>query len=51
MQLGTEIFKVENQQVTLQVDKAVMKRIWDTWYVPYVKGYFSAYGRFRSEQK
>ncbi len=49
MQLGTEIFKVENQQVTLQVDKAVMKRIWDTWYVPYVKGYFSAYGRFRSE--
>lgn len=49
MQLGTEIFKVENQQVTLQVDKAVMKRIWDTWYIPYVKGYFSAYGRFRSD--
>lgn len=49
MQLGTEVFKVENQQVTLQVDKAVMKRIWDTWYIPYVKGYFSAYGRFRSD--
>lgn len=49
MQLGTEIFKVENQQVTLQVDKAVMKRIWDTWYIPYMKGYFSAYGRFRSD--
>ena len=49
MQLGTEIFKVENQQVTIQADKAVMKRIWDTWYVPYVKGYFSSYGRFRSD--
>lgn len=49
MQLGTEIFKVKDQQVTLQVDRDVMKRIWDTWYVPYVKGYFSSYGRFRSD--
>lgn len=49
MQLGTEIFKVKDKQVTLQVDRDVMKRIWDTWYVPYVKGYFSSYGRFRSD--
>ncbi len=49
MQLGTEIFKVEDQQVTLQVDRDVMKHIWDTWYVPYVNGYFSSYGRFRSD--
>ena len=49
MQLGTELFKAENGTVTIQADKDVMRRIWDTYYVPYVKGYFSAYGRFRSD--
>lgn len=49
MQNGIEIFQVENQIVTLNVDKAVFKQIWDTYYVPFVKGYFGAYGRFRSD--
>lgn len=49
MQLGTELFKVENGAVTIQADENVMRRIWDTYYVPYVKGYFSSYGRFRSD--
>lgn len=49
MQLGTELFHVENQKVTLQIDRDVFKRIWDCYYVPYVKGYFAAYGRFRSD--
>ena len=49
MQLGTELFKVENGTVTIQADENVMRRIWDTYYVPYVKGYFSSYGRFRSD--
>lgn len=49
MQLGTELFKVEDGAVTIQADRNVMRRIWDTYYVPYVKGYFSAYGRFRSD--
>ena len=49
MQLGTELFQVENGTVTIQADEAVMRRIWDTYYVPYVKGYFSSYGRFRSD--
>ena len=26
-----------------------MKRIWDNFYVPFVKGYFTAYGKFRSD--
>lgn len=47
-QLGSEIFSVDKGQVTLNVDKDIMKRIWDCYYVPYVKGYFGAYGRFRS---
>ena len=49
MQLGHEIFHVENQTVTLDVDRDVMKKIWDFYYVPYVKGYFSAYAKFRSD--
>lgn len=49
MQLGVELFKVEGDQVTLQVDEGVMRRIWDTYYVPFVKGYFAANGRFRSD--
>ncbi len=49
MQLGTELFQVESDQVTLHVEKEIMKRIWDTYYIPFVKGYFSATGRFRSD--
>lgn len=49
MELGTEIFEVNEQKVTLNVDREVMRKIWDIYYVPYVKGYFGAYGRFRSD--
>lgn len=49
MQLGTELFEVNNRQVTLNLDKEIMRRIWDFYYVNYVKGYFSFYGRFRSD--
>ncbi len=49
MQLGVELFHVEKQKVTLQIDRDVFKRIWDCYYVPFVKGYFAAYGRFRSD--
>lgn len=49
MELGTEIFQVKDQKATINVDHDIMKRIWDSYYVPYIKGYFSAYGRFRSD--
>ncbi len=49
MQLGTEIFQVKDGKVTYNADRDVMKKIWDNYYVPFVKGYFSAYGRFRSD--
>lgn len=49
MQLGSEIFSVEYGKVTLDLDKEVMKKIWDNYYIPYVKGYFGAYGKFRSD--
>lgn len=48
-QLGTEIFQVENQKVTINIDETAMRRIWDSYYVPYIKGYFGSFGRFRSD--
>lgn len=48
-QLGTEIFQVENGQVTLNLPQEALRRLWDNYYVPMVKGYFGAYGKFRSD--
>lgn len=48
-QLGTEIFHVENGNVELQIDSQVMRKLWDNFYVPYINGYYGAYGRFRSD--
>lgn len=49
MQKGVELFDVENRKVTINVDHGAFKEIWDYFYVPFVKGYFGAYGRFRSD--
>lgn len=48
-QLGTELFAVENGQMTLNLDREVLHKIWEFYYVPYVSGYFSSYGKFRSD--
>lgn len=49
MQLGDEIFQVQDGEVTLNADKDSLKRLWDCYYVPMIKGYFAAYGSFRSD--
>ncbi len=49
MQLGDEIFHVEDGTMTLRFEKDVARRLWDNYYVPFVKGYFAASGRFRSD--
>ena len=48
-QLGVEIFMVENGQVTLNLPKQELYRLWENYYVPMVRGYFGAYGSFRSD--
>lgn len=48
-QLGVEIFQVENGEITLQTPKDELRRLWENYYVPMVKGYFGAYGSFRSD--
>lgn len=49
MQLGTEIFQVSDGKMTLNFDKDEARTLWDYYYVPFVKGYFAATGRFRSD--
>ena len=49
MQLGHEIFKVKNGKMKLDYNEKVARKLWDNYYVPFVKGYFAASGKFRSD--
>lgn len=48
-QMGTEIFEVKNGEAAIHTDRDLIHRLWENYYVPYVKGYFAAYGKFRSD--
>ena len=48
-QVGTEIFEVKDGKVSINADKKEIRRLWENYYVPYLKGYFTAYGKFRSD--
>lgn len=49
-QLGTPFEAVgENGAVSPAADKACVKRLWENYYIPYVKGCFAANSRFRSD--
>lgn len=49
-QLGAEFFsRDENNNVIINVDKTAVKRLWDNYYLPYVKGYYTAESRYRSD--
>lgn len=48
-QLGTEIFQVEGEEVRVDLDSAKIRRIWDHYYIPYISGYYTSYGKFSSD--
>lgn len=49
-QLGHEITSLSDDgTVSVAVDRQTMRKLWDNFYVPYVKGYFTAESRFRSD--
>ena len=48
-QLGHEIFQVTDGKTALDFDHASMRKIWEHFYVPYVKGYFRHVGQYRSD--
>ena len=49
-QLGAEFISFDNSgNPVLTVDKDVVRKLWDNYYVPYVKGYYTMQGRYRSD--
>lgn len=46
-QLGIELVDILRNDS--DIDEGVVRKLWDTFYVPMVKGHFGAYGRFRSD--
>ncbi len=47
-QLGSPLVS-EDGAIGQDLDKATIKRLWENYYVPFVKGYFAMEGRFRSD--
>jgi len=47
-QLGAPLVS-EDGEIGQNLDKTVVKRLWENYYVPFVKGYFAMEGRFRSD--
>ena len=48
-QLGDPIFAVKGGRMTVNFERDVARRLWDNYYVPFVRGWFAATGRFRSD--
>ena len=48
-QLGCTLLEVTDGVMTLNYDQTVVRKLWDNYYVPFLKGYFSSGGRFRSD--
>ncbi len=48
-QLGVELFSGYGGQGVITTDKAVFRSLWDQYYVPFINGYYGAFGRFRSD--
>lgn len=48
-QLGIDLLEVKDGSVTLHADKDAIHTLWENYYVPFVKGYFAAYGKFGSD--
>ncbi|MDF2594483.1 MAG: carbohydrate transporter substrate-binding protein family [Clostridia bacterium] len=49
VQLGEELYDFENETVVLKFDKEIARKVWDSLYVPYFKGYYAKVGRFASD--
>ncbi|MFQ9073634.1 MAG: hypothetical protein ACLR43_13680 [Faecalibacillus faecis] len=49
MQLGHEIFKVKDGKMKLDYNEKVARKLWDNYYIPYIKGYFTSSGVFRTD--
>lgn len=49
MQLGDEIYKYDEYSAEINLKEEVAYKIWEYYYVPYIKGYYAKSGRFSSD--
>lgn len=48
-QLGYDYVNIDGKTVQPYFDETALRRLWDNYYVPYVKGYYTAQCKFRSD--
>lgn len=50
-QLGSTMFTIDQstKNATFTPDKKVFKKLWDNYYLPYVKGFYTKIGKFASD--
>ncbi len=48
-QLGQDFYKTNNGKTELNINKEVLRKLWDNYYIPFVQGYYDAQMRFRSD--
>lgn len=48
-QLGCTLFEVKDGRMTLHFPEEVARTLWNHYYVPFIRGWFAATGRFRSD--
>lgn len=48
-QTGKALFSRTDGTVAFEPDEAAFRKLWDNYYIPYINGWFGAYGRFRSD--
>lgn len=48
-QLGKEIFEVKEDEIIVNLDPDIIRRLWDNYYIPYISGYYSSKGRFSTD--
>ncbi len=48
-QLGDTMFEMQDGKLVVHFEKETVRKLWDHYYIPFIKGYFSACGRFRSD--
>lgn len=48
-ELGCTIFDVQQGKMTVGLTEDVARKLWDSYYVPFIKGWFAGEGRFRSD--
>lgn len=48
-QLGQDILVIEGNHGRVHIDHAIMQKLWDNYYIPYLNGHYGPFERFSSD--